>query len=51
LFGVVPLATKMKARVWLWVILSLIPLLGAMIFPILLARGVATLLDRLPRAD
>jgi hypothetical protein len=51
LFGVVPLASKMRAHVWLWVILSLIPGIGAMMLPVLVARGLAALLGRLPQAD
>lgn len=47
IFGIVPMARASGRRTWLWVLFSLIPIIGGFAYPILLARSVAVVLRRL----
>jgi hypothetical protein len=46
LFAVVPLAIRSSKYAWAWIVFAIVPGLGAFAFPLLLGRGVATLLGR-----
>jgi hypothetical protein len=48
LFGVVPLATRIsRGGAWIWIVLTFIPVVGLLTFPILFMRAQAVMLEKI----